>query len=302
MEKIKPLIFFILTISILSCKGTEYKSTSNKDYLGKINSWHEKRIENLKKESGWLNLVGLYWLKEGENTFGADKQNDIVFPQNKADEFIGRIIKNDTLIFTEINPDIKVYHDGEAVRNIEMKSDVSGDATILSHKTLKWFIIKRGEKYGVRLRDLEAELLSSFKGIERFPVQDKWKIKADYIKHEKEKKIMVPSILGTVSEEISYGMLEFTVDDQKYSLEPIRSGKGLFIIFADLTSGESTYGAGRFLYTDGPDSNNTVILDFNKSYNPPCAFTKYATCPLPPDENRLKLKITAGEKNFGEGH
>ncbi|MDX1699992.1 MAG: DUF1684 domain-containing protein, partial [Melioribacteraceae bacterium] len=160
----------------------------------------------------------------------------------------------------------------------------------------------RGDKYGIRLRDLTADLVSDFKGIERFPVQDKWKIEAKFVKNNPPKKIMIPSIIGTVSESYSPGTLEFEFDNKEFRLSPIKSGNRLFIVFADLTSGEETYGAGRFLYTNGPDSNNIVILDFNKAYNPPCAFSKYATCPLPPDENKLKVRISAGEKNYSEMH
>ena len=242
-------------------------------------------------------------MKEGENTFGSDKTNDIVFPEAKADKLLGKFIKEDSVITVEINPGAEVFYGDEKIKKIEMLSDNTGNPTILSHNTLKWFIIKRGDRFGVRLRDLEAELLSSFSGIKRFPIQDKWRIEADFIKHDPPKKIFIPSIIGTITEDYSPGKLVFYVDNKKYSLEPTLSGNNkLFIVFADLTSGEETYGAGRFLYTDGPDSNNTVILDFNKAYNPPCAFSKYATCPLPPEENKLRLRITAGEKNYGGIH
>ncbi len=152
------------------------------------------------------------------------------------------------------------------------------------------------------LRDLEAPLVKEFKGIERFPVDTAWRIEAEFKPYESPKKIFVPNILGDVEDEIISGQLVFSIENKKFTLDPINSGNRFFIIFADETNGESTYGAGRFLYTDKPDSTGTVILDFNKAYNPPCAFTKYATCPLPPEENRLGIKITAGEKNYGEGH
>jgi uncharacterized protein (DUF1684 family) len=183
-----------------------------------------------------------------------------------------------------------------------MFSDLSDNPTILSYETLRWFVIKRGEKYGIRLRDLTSDTISYFRGIERFPVQDKWKIKAKFVESNPPMKIMIPSIIGTVNESYSPGALVFEIDDKEFKLSPTKSGSRFFIVFADLTSGEETYGAGRFLYTNGPDSNNIVLLDFNKAYNPPCAFTKYATCPLPPDENKLKIRISAGEKNYSEIH
>jgi len=303
MKYWKRLFFSMFGFVLFSCSGNDIEVTSDEEYLNEVNTWHHRRIENLKKETGWLNLAGLYWLKEGENSFGSDEGNDIVLPENKADKFLGKIILRDSVITAEINPGPAVFYNGQEIKKIVMISDNRGNPTILSHNTLRWFVIKRGERFGIRLRDLEAELLTSFNGIERFPVQDKWRIEADFIRHDPPKKIFIPSIQGTVTEDISPGRLVFSIENNQYSLEPTLSGKNrLFIVFADLTSGDETYGAGRFLYTDGPDSNNIVVLDFNKAYNPPCAFTKYATCPLPPEENKLRLRITAGEKNFGEVH
>ncbi|MCB0745274.1 MAG: DUF1684 domain-containing protein, partial [Ignavibacteriae bacterium] len=135
-----------------------------------------------------------------------------------------------------------------------------------------------------------------------FPINPKWKINAKFIPYDKPKEVSIPTILGTVEKDFSPGKLDFSIDEKQYSLEPTSAGEGLFVVFADLTSGEETYGAGRFLYVDGPDTNNNVVLDFNKAYNPPCAFTKYATCPLPSDENKLRVRIEAGEKNYGAGH
>ena len=292
----------LLTIFLTACTASEYEQTQNMDYLNEVNDWHNRRIENLKKESGWLNLVGLFWLKDGINSFGSDESNDIVFPVAKSLQFMGKIIKQGSSITTYINDDVKIFNSDTIVKKIEMFSDLTNDPTILSYETLRWFVIKRGDKYGIRLRDLTADLVSHFVGIERFPVQDKWKIKAKFIENNPPKSIMIPSIIGTVNESISPGTLAFEIESKEFKLFPTKSGTRLFVVFADLTSGEETYGAGRFLYTDGPDSNNIVWLDFNKAYNPPCAFTKYATCPLPPDENKLKIRISAGEKNYGDLH
>jgi len=296
-------VFFLLAVLfIVACNSESTVQNASKEYQKEIKEWDSKRIANLKKETGWLNLVGLYWLKEGENSFGSDKTNDITFPENKASAFLGKIIKKDSVITTIIQEGVTVTHNGNQVKTIEVKADVTGDRTILNHNNLRWFIIKRGDKYGIRLRDLEAELVKNFEGIERFPINEDWKIIAKFEKYNTPKRIMIPTILGTIEEDYSPGKLNFSISNKEYSLEPTSSGGGLFIVFADLTSGEESYGAGRFLYVDGPDSNNNVILDFNKSYNPPCAFTKYATCPLPPDENKLRVRINAGEKNYGEGH
>jgi uncharacterized protein (DUF1684 family) len=175
----------------------------------------------------------------------------------------------------------------------------------MNHKDLSWFIIVReggpGEKkkIGVRLRDLDSKLAKTFEGVQRFPVDTSWIIKAKYVKFDTPKKIIIPNIIGTFSEVEAEGKIVFTKDEKEYSLLPTPSGDRYFLIFADETSGKETYGAGRFLYTDKENENGDLILDFNKAYNPPCAFTKYATCPLPPRENYLKLAVAAGEKNWG---
>ena len=169
----------------------------------------------------------------------------------------------------------------------------------MSIGSLRWYIIKRDDKYGVRLRDIDANLRKEFKGIDTYPVNEDWKITAKFEAYNPPKTISIPSIIGTVEEDMAPGALVFEKDGKEYRLDPVVEGDEFFIIFADETSGEETYGAGRFLYTAMPDSTGNVILDFNKAYNPPCAFTPYATCPLPPKQNYLKLRITAGEKKYG---
>jgi uncharacterized protein (DUF1684 family) len=293
------VLFASALIFIQACSNNNPNASPDHQY--EVNLWHSKRIDGLKKDTGWLNLVGLYWLEEGQNTFGSSDKNKIVFPKNAPEEIGVLILKDSTVVFNSSNKsDIKL--NGETINNIEMKQDISGNPTILEVGSLRWFIIKRGDKYGIRLRDLEAELLKTFEGIDRFPIDSLWKIKAQFQKYDPPKKIMIPTILGTVEESFSPGKLTFSIDNKEFSLEPTSAGQGLFVVFADLTSGEETYGAGRFLYIDGPDTNNNVVLDFNKAYNPPCAFTKYATCPLPPEGNKLKIRVTAGEKNYGHGH
>ena len=293
-------VFVLFYLLLIGCKE-KFVQNADPIYLNEINQWHQKRIENLKKENGWLNLVGLYWLKSGENKFGSAKDNEIVFP-SKAPDHIGTINLNDSIVTIKVLPDKKVLYNDAEVSEMAMQIDLSGDPTILQLNSLRWFIIKRGEKYGIRLRDLEAPLLKEFKGIDSFPADTNWCIETKFVPYISPRKIIVPNILGDSEEEIVSGKLVFKLEGKEFSLDPIDSGKRLFIIFADETNGESTYGAGRFLYTDKSDSTGKVILDFNKAYNPPCAFTKFATCPLPPEQNRLGIKITAGEKSFGVAH
>jgi uncharacterized protein (DUF1684 family) len=295
-----PILILLLSTLNISCRE-ELVHKADSAYLNEINHWHQRRIENLKKENGWLNLVGLYWLKNGENKFGSAADNDIVFPDN-APKHIGTFILEDSIVTFQTLPEVKVLFNDLVVDEMQMQNDLTENPTILKLGSLRFFIVQRGEKYGVRLRDLDAPLVKKFTGIERFPVDTIWRIEAEFKPYNPPKKIFIPNILGDTEEELISGQLVFNIENKKYSLDPIDSGNRFFIIFADETNGESTYGAGRFLYTDKPDSTGKVIIDFNKAYNPPCAFTKYATCPLPPEENRLAIKITASEKNFGHGH
>ena len=300
ITKIFTMVIVFLSFITISCKEGLVQNV-NPAYLSEIEQWHAKRIENLKTEDSWLNLVGLFWLKPGENKFGSTKDNNIVFPA-KAPGYIGTFTLNDSIVTIKVLPGVRVLFNDLEVSEMPMQNDLRQNPTILQLGSFKWFIIKRGERYGVRLRDLDAPLLKEFKGIGRFPIDKDWRIEAAIVPYDPPKKIMVPNILGDSDEEVVSGTLVFKIANKEFSLDPIDRGDRLFIIFADETNGETTYGAGRFLYTNKADSSGKVILDFNKAYNPPCVFTKYATCPLPPEQNRLGIKITAGEKSFDEGH
>jgi uncharacterized protein (DUF1684 family) len=293
------LIFLIVSFFLLPGCDKKESEKGSPEYIAAIKQWHKARIERLKKENGWLNLAGLFWLKEGVNTFGTSPSNDIVFPKGKAPDKIGMFILKDSTVTVEINPGAEVMNDQVPVKEASLKTDLSGNPTILSIGSLRWYIIKRGEKFGVRLRNLDADLLKEFEGIDTYPVNEDWKIKAKFEPYNPPKTISIPTIIGTVEEDKTPGALVFKKDGKEYRLDPVDEGDEFFVIFADETSSEETYGAGRFLYTEVPDSAGNVILDFNKAYNPPCAFTPYATCPLPPKQNYLKLRVTAGEKKYG---
>jgi len=293
--------FLFLTLMLLPLVMLNCSKPQDPEYVEEISSWHSERVERLRKETGWLNLVGLFWLKEGENKFGSAKTNDIKFPQGSP-EFIGSFYLTDTVVTVKIAEGIEITSDSETVSEKQMIDDQSGSPTTLELGSLRWYIIKRGDKFGVRLRDLNAAALIDFKGIERFPVDEKWKIEAGFHPYNPVRKISIPTVLGTREEETAAGYLEFNIEGNSYRLEALESGKQLFLIFADETSGEETYGAGRFLYINKPDSGKKAVIDFNKSYNPPCAFSRFATCPLPPEENYLRIRIEAGEKNYGEEH
>ena len=298
--KIILLVIVILLISI-SCKEKEPEPKGTPEYITDIEQWHQKRIERLKNENGWLRLVGLYWLKEGVNSFGSDKNNDIVFPEN-APQSIGKIILKDSIITLKVKKGVNVINEGQPINEIKLEHDLTGNPSILDLGSLRWYIIKRGDRYGIRLRDINAPLRNEFDGIERFPVNEDWEITASFEAYDPPKVISLPTQIGTIEEEPSPGAVVFEKDEQTYRIDAVDTGKRLWLIFADETSGKETYGAARYLYIDKPDSTGKTIVDFNLAYNPPCVFTKYATCSFPPKQNFLKLKITAGEKMWSELH
>ena len=267
----KKSLFLCLTLLAFTARSQE-------DY----SDFYAKRESSLKSENGWLNLAGLFWLKEGENTIGGAESNDFVFPHAEAS--LGKVILKNN----------QVFYNNQVIYSSDDKS------TVISHQSLRWFIIKRGDKYAIRLRDLEGEYLKAFHGIEHFPADSNWKIKAKFIPTVG-KKVTIIDITGRSYQEDSPGLLEFQVDGKTYRLEagPGETKEDFFVVFGDATNKTSTYGGGRFLDTKGFNADGTVTLDFNKAYNPPCAFTPFATCPLPTKENKLTLAIPAGEKNAG---
>lgn len=296
------IIFFMLFLLILfSCSYERSDNGGEISYTDEVKKWHDERIKSLKKEDGWLSLSGLFWLKEGENSFGTASSNDIVFPHDMAPDFIGWFILDNGQVSVRIKSGIQVFHNDTLVTEMLLQSDEEGDPTKLTYGSLSWYVIKRGSKFGIRLKDSENPKIVMFEGIERYPVSPEWNIKAEFLPYDPPKKVTLPTVLGTVSEEVCPGALEFRIDGQTYSMDPIGNlddDEEFFILFADQTNGIETYGAGRYLLVKKPDEEGITYIDFNKAYNPPCAFTKFATCPLPPFQNRLPINITAGEKTY----
>ena len=265
-------------------------------YAREIDQWHQQRWAELKSESGWLTLVGLFWLKKGENKFGSDPSNDIALP--KLSKFAGSFWLKDGSVKLAASPQSGITADGKSVTSLELKSDADGDPTIVHVGSLSLQIIRRGDKLGLRVKDKDNPDRVNFKGTEFYPTDQKWRIEAHFEPYNPPKPVPISNVLGMESEETSPGAVVFEVDGQTYRLDAIteKGESKLFMIIADKTSGKGTYPAGRYLYVDPPNTYGKTIIDFNEAYGPPCAFTKFATCPLPPKQNRLPFAIEAGEK------
>lgn len=268
-------------------------------YETEIQQWHQQREAALRKEDGWLNLAGLFWLTEGKNSFGADDKNAIVFPRGKSDARLGYLVLSQDSVTLEAAPKAQITHQGKPVKKMTIFGPSAPQPIVLEHQSLRWVIIKRGNRYGVRLRDLKSPLLASFKGIETFPVDPAWRVEARLVPSDTVRHIPITDVLGMTHPEESPGTLVFEVAGQTHRLDAVKSGDKLFILFSDPTNASESYATGRFLYADKPGADGKTILDFNKAINPPCAFTDFATCPLPPRQNRLAVAVRAGEKRYG---
>jgi uncharacterized protein (DUF1684 family) len=266
-----------------------------------IEAWRARRMAGLRRPDGWLSLVGLFWLEEGENRFGSDKKsNRIVFPEGKTPKKMGSLVLSHGTVTLRADADAKLTTGGHPVSTMTLKTDADGEPTVLEHGRIRFYVIQRGSRLGVRVKDSGAAALAAFHGIESYPIDLRWRFDARFDAYEPPRTVAVPNILGSVDEEKSPGAVVFDVGGKEYRLDAVQEAGSdeLFLIFGDLTNGRETYGGGRFLYAPMPEKDGRVVVDFNKAYNPPCVFTPFATCPLPPPQNRLPIRIEAGEKAY----
>ena len=262
-----------------------------------VEAWHQERLERLVAEDGWLTLVGLFEVKSS-HTAGSRQDNDFVFPAPTPPR-LGVFEKTENGVTLTLQEKGQVTLNGQPFDGGLLKSDADDKPDVLRRGSLTFFVLSRGDRLFLRLKDSEAPSRKKFSGIERFPFNPKFRVEATFVPHAEKKVIPVPTVLGTVEKMTSPGVLTFVLDGKTFRLLPVREegGKELFVLFTDTTARTQTYPSGRFLYTPLPREGK-VTLDFNRAYNPPCAFTLFATCPLPPFENRLPVAIEAGEKRY----
>ncbi|MHC2993679.1 hypothetical protein OB13_19635 [Pontibacter sp. HJ8] len=303
-QKLNVSILAFVMLLLAGCteqsRQPEEAAREGEAYAAGIAQWHQEREAKLKAADGWLTLAGLFWLQEGDNTFGSAESNDLVFPAGKIPAKAGVITLSGDSVTTTIAKGVEVQLNGRPVQEALLFAPALDTVPQLTHGSLTWFVIKRGDRYGVRLRDLQNEALTAFKGIARYPASIAWRVEAKLESHPTPKQIPITNVTGQTSQENSPGTLVFTVDGKQHRLDALEEGDQLFILFADKTNGLETYGAGRYLYADKPGADGLTVLDFNKATNPPCAFVPYATCPLPPRQNFLSIRVPAGEKAYGE--
>ncbi|GGH73253.1 hypothetical protein GCM10011379_34550 [Filimonas zeae] len=269
-------------------------------YRQEVEAWHQNREDELKKKDGWLSLVGLYWLKEGSNSFGADSSNAIVFPKNFPERQGGSyMLDKGKIAFHLNNAAIKVsgYNGTDRVITV---GEADRQPVRFAIDGFQWIIIRRQDKYGLRVWDTNSPAVKQFTGVPRFPVDTAWRIPARFIAAESEGgPILFKNKIGQSFENKAVGKIAFSYKGAPYTLDIISASReGYFIVFGDKTSGEQTYASGRFITVDKADDAGNTYIDFNRAINPPCVFTEYATCPLPPQSNVLPVAILAGEKDY----
>jgi uncharacterized protein len=262
-------------------------------YRQSFDKWKAELVDDLKEN--WLSLAGLFWLKPGENSFGTDAGNAIVFPKGPAHAGVFDLQRTDVTV--KFSPDAHATVDGKPVTTIKMQPDTSGNPTVVELGSLSMKTIVRGQRIGIRLKDLDSDEAKNYPGPVFFPLDLSYRGTANWVPSDGKKTVDVPNVLGDTTPISVAGTVVFKINGQEVRLTDLGGdpAKGLSFVFNDLTSKTDTYPGGRFLDTD-PVVNGTVVIDFNRAYNPPCAVTPYATCPLAPKENRLAVAIPAGEK------
>lgn len=268
-------------------------------YTLEIDRWHTARVERLTAPDGWLSLVGLEWLQRGRNRVGSAADNDIVLA--RAPAHLGMVTwADDGGVTLALAPDADATLDAARGVTAPLRDDGDARPSVVCFGTASFVLIDRSGRKGLRVRDSAASTRTGFSGIERFPVDPTWRIVADWRPFEPPRELTMTTVIGTLETYPVPGAAVFMRDGARFELHPVRESprdERLFLVFRDATAGRETYGSARFLYADAPRAGK-LVLDFNRAYNPPCAFTAYATCPIAPPGNRLPLRVTAGELKY----
>lgn len=289
-----------LALGALACDATPDVRLDPDAHAADVEAWRQYRY-NLLAEEGWLLLVGLEWLEPGDNTFGAAPDNDVVLAGEGVPRRVGVLRVQDSTVTMRVEAGRGVKHGDSLVTEIVMQPGSWASGTVATLGSLNWHVIRRGGAFALRVRDSLTPSFTEFDSIPAFPLNPAWRLAARFDRYNPPDTIRVPSILGTVNDTPSPGAAVFRVDGRTYRLDVLGdpADSSFWIQFGDETNAIDTYGGGRYIWIDVPPGRDEFVIDFNKSYNPPCVFTAFATCPLPPRQNRLPLRIEAGERSYG---
>lgn len=291
MKKNSSILLTIVFVFLTSARAQT-------DYIKAVEKWRSDEERDLKKEDGWLTLAGLFWLKDGINTVGAGRDFDVRLTPNFKQGKFGEIDFKNGAASLKVESGVEAQSDGKSISTIDLVSDEKGKPTEIRTGSQTFYLIRREDRFGIRLKDSKSEARLAFKGQRWFPIDESYKVTARFEALPEPKELMVPNVLGGFFKMKSPGILKFALKGKEHSLQPVEEKDGsLFIIFRDGSNLSETYKAGRFLSADKA-VNGEAVLDFNKAENPPCAFTPFATCPLPPPQNSLDVEIKAGEKRY----
>ena len=290
MTRFWHLLILVLSVTLIASGQTSFTADTQK--------WREQHETEIKAEDGWLTVSGLFWLKEGTTTIGTGEKSNIVLPARSAPVTVGSLELKNGVVSLRVSNGVVVQVNDKPVQEYVMTFETDKPPDQFKVGSLKLGVIKRGNRYGLRVRDKNSPARLHFKGLKWFPARENYRIIATFTAYDEPKEIIIMNVLGDELKLKTPGLLTFTLNGQKFELRPvIEDEKKLFIIFRDLTAAKTTYPAGRFLYADLP-KDGKVVLDFNRAENPPCAFTEFATCPLPPRQNFMNTAINAGEMRF----
>jgi len=291
----RNLLLGVIACLLAAC-GSDEPPLDLAAHEAEIMEWRAGRFANLMAPEGYLTLVGLFWLEAESVRMGSAADNDIQLPANAA-ERIGLVQMTEAGLLLTVEPGVDVRHEGAPVQFILMAADTTGNPVTVTHGSLAWMAIERDGNYAIRVRDYESPALDTFPALEYFPIDPALRVTGTLRAFDEPRIMNVDTVIeGLGYRPESPGTIAFEIDGETYELEAYESGDSLFFVFGDKTSGRETYPAGRFLYSGQPDENGKTVLDFNKSYSPPCAFNAFATCPVASPRNRLPVRIEAGEK------
>ena len=264
------------------------------DYADEIEAWRADREARLKADDSWLTVSALYFLPEGESSFGSSPRNDLVLPEPFPAEAGVLERRGRTVSVRAVGDPLTV--DGESVAAAQLYP-AEGRVTLTTGPVSFW-VHESGERLAIRARDTESAIRRNFTRLEWYPADESYRVRGKFTPHAEPLTVRTMNILGDIETYQSTGHVTLTVAGREVRMLPVNSGERLWFILRDATSGHETYPAARFLYADAPDADGWTTVDFNKAYNPPCAFNPHTTCPLPPPDNRLDVRVEAGEKNY----